>query len=1146
MGSILGSLGSLVLSLETNISQYSSALSQAEQISASVGKNIERNLNAAGDAVVGKLQNIAQAAASIATLASVAAATKEINAATAALDDMSERTGIAVEELSRMSQVAKVGGHSLDGVEAAAGRLVKGLAATDDETKGVGKALDALGIKARDSQGNIRPLGELLPEISRELNRYADSSSKTALAQDLLGKAGTRVLPFLKDYAEMGSIVARVTADQAARAEQLEKTWNKLALEQENMRREVVMALTPALLSLSTAILDAKSNSDSLTQTITRWAQDGTLERWAEQAALALATLIDRIKTAGAGIVTVGVGLRASINDLEFINKAGAFSALPTPENFGEMLKAWSARQKSAQDFVREWEALLSRDANATRNALAEQIRLQREYAGLASAFGIGMEGPKPQLGYKPDNTKALKEQQKAAEELAKTLNELYGKPLGFDSGFLKSLENLTAAFNRGDISVDRYRESVAELMAQQPFAIKLAKHQNDEAERAIKADEELRQANEKRIMHARVMVESMEFELSTMQMTNKEREVAIALRQLEAQGVQKGAEAYELFARRIRTAIEAREFLKDQISLWQEVESIGRQAWDILGDGGEDMAERVGRSIKRWIWGALYELTLKAVIINVGANITGMSPAGFAQQMGTSYLGGNGSLLGYGSTALGLGEFYAGLSAGSPIPYAAGTAGYYGGIAGANLGSFVGMQGGWGTAAGAGVSGLIGGVVGYFGAGAMGAGQRGQQVGAAAGAIGAAIGTAILPGIGTAIGAVLGALVGKFTDPDGLAQRSAYFGQIGPGTQGIAYESRSAFGRFGFSDTSWFSDDEMKEALQGFLTLQTAIDNAIYGLASPEQRQRISRELEEATRRYSFGTEHGDFSAQLATVARDRLEILIGELYPDLTEFIQSFQGSLQELYQYVGSFLDFRALIRGIEEGGGPMDAVTRAIEQAQHAWVTAMEASNKAIDDQIKAFDYSAEATAALAQSTTQYYLAQVNLLAQIEQIRIAVSEMFGNTARTIELAGLDEQGKYNFYQAEAESLFEQLMTTSDPEAIRRFAERINEDILAAFNLLSPEQQRLMSPEFLERLQRLNSDVNDRLREVETKVEDRVTEVLNRVQAALNEAAERQLEAARTQGDAVDRFGDAVDRLINDGIPVRVRDGGVEIQT
>ena len=68
----------------------------------------------------------------------------------AALDDMAERTGATVENLSALSGVARIGGHDLGVVETSVIKLNKALHGSDDEAKGAAKAIAALGLSIED------------------------------------------------------------------------------------------------------------------------------------------------------------------------------------------------------------------------------------------------------------------------------------------------------------------------------------------------------------------------------------------------------------------------------------------------------------------------------------------------------------------------------------------------------------------------------------------------------------------------------------------------------------------------------------------------------------------------------------------------------------------------------------------------------------------------------------------------------------------------------------------------------------------------------------------------------------------------------------------------------------------------------------
>jgi hypothetical protein len=98
----------------------------------------------------GALQGIlAGAAAALAGLTIVGKFNSFVEGA-AALDDLAEKTGASVEKLSALAGVAKISGVSLDVVEGSLIRLAKGLAGADEESKGAGNALAALGLKAEE------------------------------------------------------------------------------------------------------------------------------------------------------------------------------------------------------------------------------------------------------------------------------------------------------------------------------------------------------------------------------------------------------------------------------------------------------------------------------------------------------------------------------------------------------------------------------------------------------------------------------------------------------------------------------------------------------------------------------------------------------------------------------------------------------------------------------------------------------------------------------------------------------------------------------------------------------------------------------------------------------------------------------------
>lgn len=169
--------------------------------------------------------------------------------ANAALDDMAKTTGATVESLSALADVARIGGHDLAAVQPMMVRLANALADAEKESSPAANALKALGLNAAELRN--MELGRAVLTVAKALNGFADSGGKAALVVDLLGRSGAQYLPFLKDLAERGELHAKVTAEQAAEAEKLQKQWGQLKVFADDLGRSLASFVVPALIRLT-------------------------------------------------------------------------------------------------------------------------------------------------------------------------------------------------------------------------------------------------------------------------------------------------------------------------------------------------------------------------------------------------------------------------------------------------------------------------------------------------------------------------------------------------------------------------------------------------------------------------------------------------------------------------------------------------------------------------------------------------------------------------------------------------------------------------------------------------------------------------------------------------------------------------------
>lgn len=207
---------------------------------------------------------------------------------------------------------------------------------------------------------------------------------------------------------------------------------------------------------------------------------------------------------------------------------------------------------------------------------------------------------------------------------------------------------------------------------------------------------------------------------------------------------------------------------------------------------------------------------------------------------------------------------------------------------------------------------------------GALGSGQRGQQIGTYAGGAGATLGYMIAGPWGALAGAVIGGLIGHFSDPDGLAQRSATFGSMTGATGPTGYSYTSPFGTFGLSDTSWFSDQDMGEQLRRYFSGMAAWERSVAGYLTEDETARVTAALGGSSTRYGFGEEHGDFAGTLGQMTADRARIILDAVDPVLAQLVEGFQGTGEELGQFVLSLLGMRQALAEMNVTGLNMETL------------------------------------------------------------------------------------------------------------------------------------------------------------------------------------------------------------------------------
>lgn len=205
----LGTLGSLVVSLTAETAQFTGAMDKAAQQANNRMRSMEAQAKVVGQAM--------GAALLVGGTAFVALAKQAIDAEDA-LNKMSIRTGIAVENLAGLQLVANQADTGLDALATNVGRLQKFIGEAEGGNQQYQATLKNLGVTARD------PI-EAFYQLADATVALQDPNERAAALSQILGRGYQELLPLLtqggealRKQVEYGRQLNPVTAESAAAA----------------------------------------------------------------------------------------------------------------------------------------------------------------------------------------------------------------------------------------------------------------------------------------------------------------------------------------------------------------------------------------------------------------------------------------------------------------------------------------------------------------------------------------------------------------------------------------------------------------------------------------------------------------------------------------------------------------------------------------------------------------------------------------------------------------------------------------------------------------------------------------------------------------------------------------------------------------
>jgi hypothetical protein len=435
-----------------------------------------REQEEAGESSFSSLSNLAEGAkvAFLAVAATVAAvgATAAVMVSDAIndladLDGMAQKTGSSVESLSKIQRLAAVFGEDMGGIDGALTKLSRGMAGVDEDSNKVAKSLKTLGLSSRDAAGGLRDPSVVLVEVAKSLQNYRDDAGKTALVNNLIGKSGADILPFLNDLAENYDGVAGTSGAAAAAAAAFQDEIGFLKLEVKELATSAAVALAPALRDVAGAFSDVYKQQGTI--------KKGEWSSWADDLGLGFAKAADAIATfaRSTGVAwDVMKGVRAGfaiVNDIALISPVEAvYESFKGGDGLKDVKKSYADLKQAIADGMKSVEDLNSAPSDQFEKAYRDRVR-SRVAAPAAPSAGAG-EKPKPSLP-KETSDVAAKEAAKALTEYEALLDRINGKSVGLDPAFYDNLAKLYKGYQAGKQSLSEYVGTVEKYIGMQPFA---------------------------------------------------------------------------------------------------------------------------------------------------------------------------------------------------------------------------------------------------------------------------------------------------------------------------------------------------------------------------------------------------------------------------------------------------------------------------------------------------------------------------------------------------------------------------------------------------------------------------------------------------------------------------------------------------
>lgn len=1121
-----------------------------EDRTAGMFSNFQRNLSAAETASNG-LKSALGALGLTLTAAGFASLIKGAIDAADHLNDLSKSTGLAATQIGALGYAGKTAGVGLDEVAKGLGKLAKNM-------YDGAPTFAALGVSIKDSTGHLKSSEEVFLSVADKFAGMEDGAGKAALAQKIFGKSGAELIPLLNEgargIAEMTEEYHRysgMTADLAENSDAFNDKLEKLKMMSGGLANQIAAELLPTMDNLALAMLDYKENTAS-----------------AEKISAALSVTIQSITAVGMGAIhmfvqaagTAGALAAAAVEAAKFNFSLAAKiiaedkqSRLKADADFARQIDTLWAKSTDSMRTWTEKQKNYARDAAIVQAAyLTYPIEIQQKaMKALADSYFSPNKTKGPVDNSGDSAKKTVDDYARITQSIAKLTAEISAEDAAL-APLLKSEKlalDLMVDIGTGKTKLTTAQKistvaALEEAIAKEKLGVATKKSAKErELEQKALADENVSRWK---------TIDALDTEIKSLQISGEEiglsveklnalklarMDAAIATKEhtlAVAEATAKGGSNIEALKieieqiKRIRdltasnqgrqaAADIAKINLDEQVGMWRSIEKTAHDTFVSIANGGKDTWTRLKETGKNIFFDWLYQMTLKKWLINIAASVGGTGGAAYANTMGGAASGGS-SLVSMGGNGMSMPTLaltsWSGMA--NSTAFGANSAGSYLYDAGyQSSGSYL-MEN---ASAIGDYASMAGQTLSYASAlYAASEGKWGQ-------AIGTAVGAYFFGPLGSAIGGYLGGWVDEYFGGGGGPKVE------GGATRGINSDgSLSAFsvgmggdrGDLGYSNNSGINQ-VLGVALQDLDTFVTKLGGSAAGLNASlsyitdpqgDSPDMVSSSVTNAAGKTIYSHQDSNLArdSYKASLELESKRLLIAGVQASegLDSIFHAIITGIGDIGAATTTTIDaalahiadaFNVLSYGTAD---PLADVMKQIERDATTVHGAWQINTTALNTLISAYDGSAAATKTLAAATQGQYQLELQLIGQIQNALTSTQGMFGNSIESIRMSVMDDPAKYDYLRTQADSLYTQLSTATDPAKIQALADKINNDINSAYGLLDAGQKQGAAGDFVTYLEKVDTLTTDRLTLQQDQVTQNHKDLAEKLTAKMDEAA------------------------------------------